>query len=336
MRFIVSLLTIWCIMPFTINGNEKPNSLSIIPMPEEISIGEGIFRLDSTTVLLGANSKEAEFVAAYLADRIHRASGYQIAGDPKGASSISLKLDPSIAGKEEYHLSVSPAEISIRASAPAGLFYGVQTLFQLMPPAIYGNSANQDMGWSVPAVEIHDRPRFEYRGMQLDVGRHFFSVEHVKSYIDYLAMHKMNRFHWHLTEDQGWRIEIKKYPKLAEVSAWRKETLIGHAGRAKSSFKFDGKRYGGYYTHDEIRDVVAYAAERQITIIPEIELPGHSLAALAAYPELGCTDGPFEVGTYWGVVKDVYCPNEGYFHLFRGCSDRGDGSFPFDLHPHWW
>jgi hexosaminidase len=167
------------------------------------------------------------------------------------------------------------------------------------------DSVVNNLTLKVPSCEITDEPRFAYRGMHLDVGRHLFPVEYIKRYIDMIALHKMNTFHWHLTEDQGWRIEIKKYPKLTEVGAFRKETIVGHAG--KKPAVYDGKPYGGFYTQEDIRDIVAYAKSKFITVIPEIEMPGHSLAALAAYPELSCTGGPFEVGTKWGVFDNVYC-----------------------------
>src|SRR5699024_4171027 len=168
----------------------------------------------------------------------------------------------------------------------------------------------QNTKWTIPVVEITDYPRFEYRGLHLDVGRHFFGVDFIKNYIDLLAMHKMNRFHWHLTEDQGWRIEIKQYPKLTEVGAWRDSTLVGHYG----SGKYDDKRYGGFYTQDEIREVVAYAQKKYVTIIPEIELPGHASAALSAYPELGCKENyDYTIKSTWGVFEDIYCPREETF-----------------------
>ena len=167
--------------------------------------------------------------------------------------------------------------------------------------------------WNIPAVEITDYPRFEYRGMHLDVARHFFPVEFVKKYIDLLAMHKMNRFHWHLTEDQGWRIEIKKYPKLTEIGAWRDSTLIGNYG----SGVYDNVRHGGFYTQEEIKQVVAYAQKRHITIIPEVEMPGHSSAALAAYPEFGCFDKEYHVTSTWGVFEDIYCPKEETFDFLE-------------------
>ncbi|MGH7465485.1 MAG: family 20 glycosylhydrolase, partial [Longimicrobiales bacterium] len=215
---------------------------------------------------------------------------------------------------------MAPGRIALSAPAPIGLFYGVQTLRQLLPVRAAPPHA-------IPAVTIDDAPRFLYRGMHLDVGRHFFPVSFIKRYIDLLATWKINTFHWHLTEDQGWRIEIKRYPRLTEVGAFRSETVIGHGGR-DVPLQYDAERYGGFYTQDEIRDVVAHAASRYVTIIPEIELPGHSVAALAAYPELACTEGPFEVLTKWGISEDIYCPKEETFEFLQNVLTEVMALFP--------
>ena len=209
----------------------------------------------------------------------------------------------------------------------------MQSLLQLFPVQVYNNE-KQLTEFEIPQVEITDQPRFPYRGMHLDVCRHIFPVGFVKQYIDLLAMYKFNTFHWHLTEDQGWRIEIKKYPKLTEIAAYSDSTLIGHYRDRPQ--QYDGQRYGGYYTQEEIKDIVQYAAERQITIIPEIEMPGHSLAALSAYPELACTPGPFQAATTWGVFDDIYCTKEETFTFLRRRSRRSDGIVPFKIYPHWW
>jgi hexosaminidase len=216
-----------------------------------------------------------------------------------GGTERSFRIDSTME-EEAYTLEISESGIAISAGGGKGVFYALTSLYQMM--------AASDEG-TLPAVRIEDTPRFEWRGMHLDVARHFFSVEEVKRYIDYLALYKMNTFHWHLTEDQGWRIEIKQYPKLTEIGAWRKGTMVGHY----RDQTWDSVRYGGFYTQEDIKEVVAYAQKRFITVVPEIEMPGHSLAALAAYPELACTDGPFEVGTSWGVYEDVYCPKEETF-----------------------
>jgi hexosaminidase len=223
-----------------------------------------------------------------------------------------FQLDPSISNEEGYSLIVTPYEVTVRAKTGAGAFYAIQTLRQLMPIEV---EAGKTASLAIPCVEITDQPRYTHRGMMLDVGRHFFSVDDVKKYIDLMALHKMNRFHWHLTEDQGWRLEIKKYPKLQTVAACRKETLVGHYNDTPQ--KYDGKQYCGYYTQDQAREIVKYAAERFITVIPEIEMPGHALAAIAAYPELGCTGKPAEVGTKWGVYDNVFCPNEATFKFLE-------------------
>jgi len=210
-----------------------------------------------------------------------------------------------IGSREAYQLDVSKQKVGIVFAQAEGQFYAIQTLLQL-----FQGETNY-----LPAVTIKDAPRYAYRGMHLDVARHFFPVSFIKKYIDHLAKYKYNNFHWHLTEDQGWRIEIKKYPKLQTVAAFRKETLIGHY--SDKPHQFDGQKYGGYYTQKEVKEIVAYAKKRYINIIPEIEMPGHAQAAIAAYPELGCTGKPIEVATKWGVFEDVYCPNETTFQFLE-------------------
>jgi hexosaminidase len=276
--------------------------VAIIPRPEKTEAKSGSFRLGpNTKVVVESKFAEGLAVGEELASRLQRATGYTIevltAEKQKSKNSIWLRTSESFnkLGNEGYHLSVTKDSIKIEALAPAGLFYGVQSLYQLLPPQIEKAEPGSGTSWTVPCVRIEDKPRFTWRGVHLDVGRHFFPKDSVKKYIDYLAMYKMNTFHWHLTEDQGWRVEIKKYPRLTEVGAWRRETTD------------DKTPYGGFYTQDEIREVVDYAKKHFITIVPEIEMPGHSLAALAAYPELSCSGGPFRVGTEWGIFYDVYC-----------------------------
>ncbi len=214
----------------------------------------------------------------------------------------------------------------ILAKTEKGAFYAVQTLLQLMPAEVFSTDGKLAFPIPVQGAEIYDEPRFAYRGMHLDVGRNFFDVDAVKRYLDLMAMHKYNKFHWHLTEDQGWRIEIKKYPKLTEIGGFRKETVIDHASVKPA--KYDGKRYGGFYTQDEVKEIVAYAGERFIEVIPEIELPGHAQAAIAAYPELGCLDEPLEVRTIWGVSENVYCPKEETFEFLENVIDEVIALFP--------
>jgi len=244
------------------------------------------------------------------ANHLAAITGFKLSEGDQTGSAISLMLKAKEDNSEAYELSVDNTGVSIQASSPAGIFYGIQSLVQILPANILKTNKLADE-ISLPFVRIVDKPRFSYRGMHLDVCRHFFPPSDIKKYIDLLALHKMNKFHWHLTEDQGWRIEIKKYPKLQEIAAFRNETLVGHYN--DQPHQFDGKRYGGFYTHEEVKDIVEYAQKRHITVIPEIELPGHSQAALTAYPELACTDGPFEVLTKWGVSNEVYCPKEETF-----------------------
>jgi hexosaminidase len=235
-----------------------------------------------------------------------------------GAPQIALSLDGGAGDDPEgYRLTVAPERIEIAAPAPAGVFYGLQTLRQLVEHA--------EPLRRVPALTVRDAPRFRYRGLHLDVGRHMFPVEFIKRYIDLMALYKINTFHWHLTEDQGWRIEIERYPRLTEVGSCRRETIVG---QSFEPYVGDGTPYCGYYTREEVREVVAHAATRYVTVIPEIEMPGHSLAALAAYPELACTEGPFEVGTRWGVFEDIYCPSERTFAFLEGVLSEVMALFP--------
>ncbi|MBL7857429.1 MAG: beta-N-acetylhexosaminidase [Cyclobacteriaceae bacterium] len=301
---------------------QTPNDISIIPKPVKLEQKTGSFIVNNKTIIVVENGDaESIRVANVMAERFKTAAGLSIkVSSVKKYSTqknvilfTSAKADP-VLGSEGYQLSVSAGAVVIRAIDPAGFFYGMQTIFQLLPAEIHGN-VPAAIGWQIPGVEIVDKPRFVWRGMHLDVGRHFMSVEFIKKYIDNMAMHKLNVFHWHLTEDQGWRLEIKKYPKLTEVGAWRKETLIGHL--EDKPHTFDGKRYGGFYTQQEAKEIVAYAKERFITVVPEIEMPGHAKAAIAAYPELGVTGKPVEVGTYWGVFPDIFNVDESTFSFLE-------------------
>jgi len=296
--------------------------LPVVPTPERITLRTGSFPLTPRTPLALSDPADPELRA--LGVRAARFLGAALGGDleiaataatheTSGAVVLLLAGAGMNLGAEGYHLAVGPARIRIVAATHAGLFYGLQTLEQLVfahrpdLPAPLGSIA-------VAALEIEDRPRFSYRGMHLDVGRHYFPVSFIKRYIDLLAAYKFNTFHWHLTEDQGWRIEILEYPGLTDVGSCRAETILE---KNFDPYVGDGERYCGYYTQDEIRDVVEYARARHVTVIPEIEMPGHSVAALAAYPELGCTEGPFEVATRWGVTEDIYCPSEETFSFLE-------------------
>ena len=292
----------------------------IVPRPAKLTPGEGGFSIGPSTHVVLAPEAPADVRQAVdrWAERIRRAGGPPLPvvapGPAEDTDAIIVRLDADAGvGAEVYVLDVSPRRVRLSAPAFAGIAHGLETLRQLLPPDIERASAGTGT-LVIPAVTIDDAPRFRYRGMHLDVGRHFFPVDFIKRYIDLLALYKFNTFHWHLTEDQGWRIEIRKYPRLTSVGAWRRETVVD---KNFDPYIGDGQRYGGFYTQDEVRDVVAYAAERAITVIPEIEMPGHSLAALASYPELACTPGPFEAGTSWGVFEDIYCPSERTFAFLQ-------------------
>lgn len=272
----------------------------IIPKPLDVNCkGDASFLLkDGVAVIYPENNQKMQDNAEFLVDYVEKQTGVKLtshAGMPVDGA-ICLTLDLNDDNAEAYKLIVNDKRVCISGASEAGVFYGIQTLRKSLPVA-------QDINVNLSAVEIYDKPRFAYRGAMLDVARHFYTVDEVKTFIDMLALHNINRFHWHLTDDQGWRIEIKKYPKLMSVASERKETVVG---RWYSGI-YDGKPYGGYYTQDELRDVIDYAAKRHITIIPEVDLPGHMQAALTAYPELGCTGRPYEVRTIWGVSQDVLC-----------------------------
>lgn len=299
---------------------------SIIPKPVELKAGSGSFTLTSDTRIVSGSPEDPALrqLAEVWAAPISEGRGLPVAVGESG--DITLYVDPGAAGvgPEGYRLDVTRDGISVVGTDHAGVFYGLQTLSQLMPPDAE-TGAIQRGAVEIPAVSIVDEPRFAYRGMHLDVARHFFGPDFVKRYIDLLARYKINRFHWHLTEDQGWRIEIDAYPRLTEVAAWRDETQLGHGSEP---FNGDGQRYGGFYTKDEIRDIVAYAEERFVTIIPEIEMPGHATAALAAYPEFACHDRPIKVATTWGVFEDIYCPTDETFDFLETVLEEVIELFP--------
>ncbi|WP_176454147.1 family 20 glycosylhydrolase [Siphonobacter sp. BAB-5385] len=289
----------------------------LIPQPVAFHRSSGEFLL---TALAGISSEPG--VSAELVnltqEQIRSYAGFTLPHSRKKAA-IQLKLDSTqVPQKEGYQLRIHPKGVEITGHDPAGLFYGVQSFVQLL---------HQSKNLRIPASQIIDYPRFSYRGMHLDVSRHWFQVPFIKKYIDLLAQYKFNTFHWHLTDDQGWRIEIKRYPELQKVAAYRKETLMGH--KRELPHRFDGKKYGGYYTQEEVREVVRYAAQRHITVIPEIEMPGHALAALSAFPALGCTGGPYQAATFWGIFDDVYCAgNDSTFTFLQNVLDEVVELFP--------
>ena len=294
---LLILLTV--VLALSCRENGQPQPFSVIPMPNDVTLAEGSFNVAGALVSVDGNLDEASAKAVKaFSETLETVTGKPMTGKRGGV--IRFGLNPNM-GTEEYFLQVKPDGVNVEASAFGGFFYAIQTLKQMLPAEVYGNQ-KANAAWLLPCVTILDAPRFDYRGIHLDACRHFWTVEETKRYIDIAAAYKLNRLHWHLTEDQGWRMEIKKYPKLTEVGAWRNGTCIG-----KDFDSNDGIRYGGFYTQDEMREIVAYAAERNISVIPEVDLPGHMVAALAAYPELGCTGGPYEVWTRWGVSADVLC-----------------------------
>ncbi|MEZ4780475.1 MAG: family 20 glycosylhydrolase [Flavobacteriaceae bacterium] len=313
------LILVFISFLFNCKNEEKTTSeVLIIPQPQQQTLGEGSFLLNNSTGIDYDDTFKvsAEFFKSY----IEEGSDIKL----EGSNKISFIKDETLSD-EGYSLEILPKHINIKAKTDQGAFYAVQSLRQLLPPE-FENGTFQGNDIAIPCTTIKDEPQFAYRGMHLDVGRHMFSVDFIKKYIDALAMLKMNTFHWHLTEDQGWRIEIKKYPKLQEVAAYRNETLIDHYNTQPQ--QFDGEKYGGYYTQEDIKDVVAYAQSRFVTVIPEIELPGHSQAAIAAYPELGCTGEQVEVATKWGIFEDIYCPKEETFTFLEDVLDEVMALFP--------
>ena len=294
------------------DGNHSKNSIAIIPQPQEIEIIDTHFSLDQNTTLF--YEKEFETAGAFLKKYIKKGAGFELQATGKDYAHIVISKVDSLPA-EGYSLEVAKNTISIKSSDANGAFWGVQSLRQLMPHTFETDTQIITDSYSIPAVTIKDAPQFSYRGMHLDVGRHFFDKEFIKEYIAHLSMLKMNYFHWHLTEDQGWRIEIKQYPDLTNKGAYREETLLGHYSDHPQ--EFDGKRYGGYYTQEDVKEVVAFAATQNVTIIPEIEMPGHAQAAISAYPELGCTGKEVPVATKWGVFEDIYCPKPETFTFLK-------------------
>lgn len=279
-------------------------SIQIIPAPQSVVEKKGTFILDAKTAIsLSQNTPEMNQSVALFVDRVKVAAGIQIPVVAKG--NIVCALNPKLAAAEGYELVVTPKKIKITAKNAVGIFYAFQTLRQLLPVQIESKKVVSGVTWTIPAVEIKDEPRFGYRGTMLDVGRFFMPKEDVKAFIDLLAYHKINNFHWHLTEDQGWRIEIKKYPKLTSIGSKRNGTVKGHM-KNKPNYS-DNNVHAGFYTQEDVKEIVAYAQARFINVIPEIEFPGHAMAALASYPEYSCSGGPFEVEWRWGIFNDVYC-----------------------------
>ena len=331
-RLAYILATLVLIASCTSSPKEVPQ-ISLVPQPGFCQQTEGVFTIDrKTPVFVDFTDSTLLRTVAFLNERLQKAAGFTldvIQDDPldHGAEKGIFILNAGWK-KEAYNLQVSPNRLLIEYVDGAGLFYAIQTIFQLLPDAIFADSRQKGVRWDVPCCSIEDAPAFPYRGMHLDCCLHFFSMDFLKKYIDIMALHKVNRFHWHLTEDQGWRLEIKKYPLLTEKGQWRKETVVG----SLYSGIYDGKPYGGYYSQEEVRELVRYAAERYVTIIPEIELPGHALAAIACYPELSCgLEDHYETATKWGIFKQVYCPKETTFKFLEDVFDEVIELFPSEL-----
>ena len=294
--FAVVLFTA-CRPAATVKGN-----LDVIPQPQEIVLARDTtpFIIDrSTTIVYPATNEKMHRTADFLATFIKEMTGTEVrvSDKEKSSNAIILAVDSTMGHPEGYKLQITPEEVLLTGGSEAGVFYGIQTIHKALPILKDGKVAA-----ALPAGTVTDFPRFRYRGFMIDVGRHFFPVSYLKQMIDLMALHNINYFHWHLTEDQGWRIEIKKYPKLTEIGSKRDSTIIDWETK-----KFDGKPHSGFYTQDEAREIVRYAADRFITVVPEIDLPGHTTAALASYPELGCTGGPYKVLCSFGVFPDVLC-----------------------------
>ncbi|UFH54529.1 family 20 glycosylhydrolase [Spirosoma sp. KNUC1025] len=332
---------------------QSADRYQLIPYPEQLDPRAGEFVISATTtVMVPFAQPDLRMIAESFVNQLNRSSELTLAVKNMNKMAIPgnliqfLPLRDTTLGEEGYRIDITSQLITVEAGHPKGFFYAVQTLYQLLPPTVLSREQSTlsrvaDLPSAprlllptlgVPACRIQDRPRYAYRGMNLDVSRHFFPVAFIKKYLDAMALHKFNTFHWHLTDDQGWRIEIKKYPKLTQIGAHRQETIVGHYDDYDPQV-FDNKPYSGFYTQDDIREVVRYAATKYITVIPEIELPGHATAALAAYPELGCSPRslkgrPYNVATKWGVFEDVFCPTERTFTFLQDVLTEVMALFP--------
>ena len=320
MKFKIQIVTVMLAVWAAAVSAADANLPAIIPLPQKVQLLEGSFKLTpETRISVDSGSRST---GNFLAEQLRKSTGYKIKvskpvlGHAKSGS-IVMAINPALTnlGPEGYELTVATNGVAINASTEAGLFYGAQTLLQLLPPEIMSSHPVSSVEWQAPCVQIEDWPRFKWRGMMLDVSRHFFTHDEVKTFLDTMALHKLNTFHWHLVDDQGWRIEIKKYPRLTRVGAWRPNVGFGLDPKSTTAYGLDG-RYGGFYSQDEIRDIVAYAASRHIMVVPEIEMPGHSTAALAAYPQYSCTGGPFKIQDRGGVFPGIYCPGNDDVYKF--------------------
>ncbi|MDD2797373.1 MAG: beta-N-acetylhexosaminidase [Bacteroidales bacterium] len=310
--FLTLLLAIFSFQLFDLQAQ----SVQIVPQPNSVVVLKGKFTLLKTTAITYSGGESAKPIAQQLADLLNRSTGYVYTVKKEAVgNSIHFQLIQSRSfSPEGYTLKVGVKGVKITAATPQGLFYGLQSLRQLFPAEIESENSNP-VAWSIPYLNIEDSPRYTYRGMHLDVSRHFFDKKVVMKYIDMMSLYKYNTFHWHLTDDQGWRIQIKKYPKLTKISAFRTEC--------------NGDTVGGYYTQDEVKEVVAYAKQRFVEVIPEIEMPGHAVSVLAAYPEFSCSGGPFTVPATWGIFHDVFCAgNDSVYQFMQNVMDEVTPLFP--------
>ena len=288
-------------------GQKTKTEILIIPQPKSVTVLEGSVSVKGLPVSYDSSVDAVALkqISKFASD-LSTATGAESALVPDGSEGIVFSLSSNL-GEEAYTLKVAEGKVLSTAGGTHGVLYSIQTIKQMLPVGIYNPGGKEPGKWTLPCCEITDSPRFAYRGMHKDDARHFFPIEEVKKYLDIMAIHKMNTLHWHLTDDQGWRIEIKAYPRLTEIGAYRDSTLIGSYN---DNLGYEKERYGGFYTQEEIKEVVAYAADLGITVIPEIDLPGHMVAALASYPELGCAGGPYGVRPTWGVAEEVLCPGK--------------------------
>ena len=321
-NFLLSALLMLVACVSAMGQKVERASYDVVPLPDKMFMTRRLpFMLSQETKIAYKGDENMMRNANFLSQYIKELTGMQlevIKAEKKQRNTILLKLSKDVKEEEGYGITIHDAGVTIEGKTAAGVFYGIQTLRKSMPVVKDAKVIE------LPAVQITDAPRFGYRGMMLDVSRHFFSVEFVKQYIDLIALHNMNVLHWHLTDDQGWRVEIKKYPRLTEIGSQRSETVIG-----RNSQVYDGTPYGGYYTQEQMREIVEYAHQRYIEVIPEIDMPGHMLAVLAAYPNLGCTGGPYEVGTSWGVFDDILCAGkEETFQFVQDVLDEVMDIFP--------
>lgn len=329
MKRIFVILSLLAVLVSCGQNIPQDNTISIIPQPQSVVEMDGTFTITKDTrICLDDMSEEMLRVAGFLNERLRQAAGFEleVVSEPGKANFIAFRNKEGV--PESYTIDAGPDSFVVGYADGAGAFYAIQTLLQLLPVEIFSQEVRKGIEWTIPCCSISDAPRFKYRGMHLDVCLHYFDLEFLKRYIDIMAAHKVNRFHWHLTEDQGWRLEIKKYPLLTEKGQWRKETVIGSLG----SGIYDGIPHGGYYTQEQVKELVKYAADRYVTIIPEIELPGHALAAIACYPELSCgLEDHYETATRWGIFKQVYCPKESTFAFLEDVFDEVFELFPSEL-----